>query len=54
MTSHQRQCDVITSHQCLYNVILTSCARWEVELKWTPGHTNILENEVVDQLAKEV
>ena len=29
MTSYQRQCDVMTSHRRRYDVILTSCARWE-------------------------
>ena len=30
MTSYRRRCDVITSHRRLYDVIFTSCARWEV------------------------
>ena len=29
MTSYQRRCDVITSHQRWYDVILTLCAYWE-------------------------
>ena len=30
MTSYQRRCDVITSHQRWYDVILTLCVHWEV------------------------
>ena len=29
MTSYRRRCDVITSHRRQYDVIFTSCARWE-------------------------
>ena len=31
MMSYRLRCDVITSHRRLYDVILTSCARWD----WT-------------------
>ena len=35
MTSYRRRCDVITSHRRSYDVIFTSCARWD---KFRNGH----------------